>query len=369
MPWCTAPWSFWRFLRWRVDLVLSPYDLTLVDAAACAACVLGERVCTAMPLPATLERAAVLRALAGAPRYARLMEVWRWSVPLWRAGVLGSLLDGEHADGDAGAVRARVGAGGASGPWGALAAYAHAGLDVESEEGLDLAAADLLKGGPDPGLALPVCAGLDAFAARIGAVAVRRGGGALVGKGRARVESVAQQAERRLGETVAQVMVAIPAGADAEAILGARAATAAARGGLGAAIEAALDEGAGADEVARVRSAAAEFSGAMLAHDGSARRGGAGEDGVAWARVALRRLPVDATLLAAVAAEAKLNGAGGRVRASERWNREAGRDEAPGPGGVLRVLVVEASTLAPGEGAGRGDGRRGVASGGGAHGR
>lgn len=76
-----------------MDLALSPYDLTLLDPAALAACLLGERVATFLPVPAAgLDREQVATALATSPRYARLLESWRWSVPLWREGVISSLL-------------------------------------------------------------------------------------------------------------------------------------------------------------------------------------------------------------------------------------------------------------------------------------
>ncbi len=324
-----------------VDLALSPYDLTLLDPAAVAACVLGERVATFLPVPEGLEPDDVRRALVAAPRYARLLESWRWSIPLWREGVLSSLLGGEHAEGDAAAANQRV----CNDPvLQQLRALGQGEFDRSGPEGLDAAAADLLKGGPNPGVCVPICAGLDAFASRTGAIAVRRGAGAVAGPNRTRVDSAAQAAERHLGETVARLVVPVPAGADAGLLLCARAATANQRRRLSEAIAAAF--GAPAAErgsAARLRADGAAFAKAMEGF--SAGRGASRGGELAWVRIVLRRLPVESVVLSALAAAARVSGRGATKAGGGR--PVAGNGTHRGTGALLRVMVVEPMTIAP----------------------
>ncbi len=328
-----------------MDLALSPYDLTLLDPAAIAACLLGERVATFLPVPADLEPADVRTALAAAPRYARLLDAWRWSVPLWREGILCSLLAGEHAADDAAAVHQRLAADPAFAP---LRSFQHTTLDHTSPDGLDLTAADLLKGGPDPGISLPLCAGLDAFAARTGALTIRRGSGAVVGPNRTRADSAAQAAERHLGATVSQALLALPASADARLILLARAATADARRALSAAIEHAIDAPASSPAPpAELRAAAAAFSQAIEAF--AASRSPAQPDcPLVWVRIVLRHLPVESTLLSALAAAARISGRAPGTKSTGRTEPCRGtRAEPRAAAPILRTIVVEPMKLAP----------------------
>lgn len=330
-----------------VDLALSPYDLTLLDPAAVAACVLGERVATFLPVPERLEPDDVRRALVAAPRYARLLESWRWSIPLWREGVLSSLLSGEHAEGDAAAANERVCGDPALE---LLRVLGHGPPDRSSSDGLDAAAADILKGGPNPGVCVPICAGLDAFAARTGAIAVRRGTGAVSGPNRTRVDSAAQAAERHLGETVAQVVLPVPTGADAALLLLARAATANERRRLSEAIEAALG-GPQSDRAcaARLRAGGAAFGKAMEAFsvDRSAPRGCE----LVWVRIVLRRVPVESAVLSALAAAARVSGRGAAKGGGGR--PAVGNGKHVGTGALLRVMVVEPMKIAPSSSAAR----------------
>ncbi|MFN0011274.1 MAG: hypothetical protein ACKVS8_06470 [Phycisphaerales bacterium] len=324
-----------------MDLALSPYDLTLLDPAALAACLLGERVVTLLPVPAAgLGREHVAAAFATSPRYARLLDSWRWSVPLWREGVLSSLLEDEHAGSDTEQAAGRVAQEAA---WAGLQALMHAGLEPGTGEGLDLTAADLLKGGADPGISLPLCAGLDAFALRRGAVVVRRGAGVVAGPGRTRCDSAAQAAERQLGESVASVALPILLDADAGRILAARAVTGAQRRALGAAILRVLN----ADlcqrpaEVAALRTAAKAFADAI--EDFAATDTARCKTG--WVRLVLRRLPADATLLSAVAAARVMPGP---TSAPASPAPPRGRSERG-----LSVVVVEPMTIAPAPANGR----------------
>lgn len=221
------------------------------------------------------------------------------------------------------------------GAWAGLQALMHAGLEPGSGEGLDLTAADLLKGGADPGISLPLCAGLDAFALRCGAVVVRRGAGAVVGPTGTRHHSATQAAERQLGESLASIAIPILLDADAQRILAARAATGTPRRALGAAILRVLnaDPARRPAAVASLRSAATTFAEAIeffAATDPSRANTG-------WVRLVLRRLPADATLMGAVAAARVL------PRSPNVVPAVAPPPEREG----LNVIVVEPMTLAP----------------------
>jgi hypothetical protein len=142
-------------------------------------------------------------------RYARLVETWRWTEPLWREGLLDSSYQGDDAAGD---VRAA---------WDRLtlddryAPLRHFVRHTFSEGGADLieaAATDVLKGGPDPSICVPILAGLDRFAARHHLIVAR-----------AEPASVAQKAEADLIEPFARIVIPLLTQASAEAILEARA--------------------------------------------------------------------------------------------------------------------------------------------------
>lgn len=130
------------------------------------------------------ERERFEEACRGVRRYRELMEGWGWSMPLWRAGVIGSMWDGEDAGEDVREARERVRC---EERFEALRSF----LRETPEDALDeLAriAVDLIKGGSDPGVSVPMAAGLDAFAARHGLFVIRP-----------EASSVAQKGETRLG--------------------------------------------------------------------------------------------------------------------------------------------------------------------------
>lgn len=174
-----------------MDIAISPYHLTTREPPAMAWLLLASRVFTLAPGPRRAgERqstAAAMDAAARAPTYATMMQAWEWSMPLWRVGVLQSSLAQDDASADVHAVNQRI----AHDPaYMCLRSLMRAELLEDDTRYLESLARDLLKGGPDPGLSLPLVAAIDRFASRH-SMAVAR----------AHPVSVAQRAEVTLGTT------------------------------------------------------------------------------------------------------------------------------------------------------------------------
>jgi hypothetical protein len=87
----------------------------------------------------------------------------------------------------------------------------HSELYEDERAYLSAVAADLLKGGPDPGINVPVAAGLDRFATRHQIMVAR-----------SQPTSVVQVAEAKMGERLASVALPVLLQADADRILHAR---------------------------------------------------------------------------------------------------------------------------------------------------
>lgn len=191
----------------ELHLALSPYFLATREVQAVAALVLGTRVVTLLPTPREgHDRASVRAAVDRVPRYLRLMESWRWSTPLWRAGVIAACHGGRICAEELDGVYQRIGheqSLQAVRPLtrhvevhrraSALNRDAASGEEPDGEVDpyLNALAADLLKGGPDPGINIPITAALDRFAQTNNLIAVRSG-----------VDSIAQRAESRLARRI-----------------------------------------------------------------------------------------------------------------------------------------------------------------------
>ncbi|MFN7020933.1 MAG: hypothetical protein ACK4WH_06350 [Phycisphaerales bacterium] len=175
-----------------LDIAVSPYHLATREAPAMAALVLGTSVVTFLPHPAAgTSRHAVLDAVERSPRYLRLLEAWRWSTPLWRAGIISAVIDG-HAPCDAiGAVYEDVRADPAFTELRPLMSAMDRLRDENAAAYLDAMSNDLLRGGPDPGISIPVNAALERFGADHGYILAR-----------GVISSIAQRAEARLGVKV-----------------------------------------------------------------------------------------------------------------------------------------------------------------------
>lgn len=214
-------------------VALSPYHLTTREAPALAAALLATKAVTLVPTPQG-GRHGFLDAAETSPAYARLMECWRWSLPLWRSGVLASSLAGDDAGEDVAGVVGRIGRDDALLP---LRGFVQPTLFDTERPFLSAAAADLLKGGPDPAFTVPVAAGLDRFASRHGVMVMRSA-----------PASVAQQAEARLGTRAFAIGLPILMRGSAEQIMAARGLLAPSLGPLREAVAAIAADHAGAED-------------------------------------------------------------------------------------------------------------------------
>jgi hypothetical protein len=171
---------------------ISPYHLATREPAAMAALVLGTRAVTLLPHPsAGSSHQAVAAAVKRAPRYLRLLEAWRWSSALWRAGVVSSSADGEQAGSCLAGVYDDIRCEPPLADLRPLTRVADALADERPDAFLDALSNDLLRGGPDPGMSIPVNAALERFADRHRLIVVRSA-----------ASSIVQQAESRLATKV-----------------------------------------------------------------------------------------------------------------------------------------------------------------------
>ena len=189
--------------RAMLNLAVSPYHLSTREPVAAIALTLCDHAVTALPEPAEgRSRSDIRAAVDRLPRLLRVLESWRWSGPLWRAGVLGSGLPHDRPFDGVGAAGREVWTDEA---FARLAATAdppprvNEGGDsaratapgVEAARWLDALCADMLRGGPDPRISTAVVAALDRYAASHGCIAVR-----------GPTDSLAQRAEARLTDRV-----------------------------------------------------------------------------------------------------------------------------------------------------------------------
>lgn len=186
---------------------VSPYHLTTREPPAMAALLLATEVVTAVPGPVGVHAAVAARSAATrAPAFRELVRSWAWSKDLWQEGVLRSDVDGyeiiQEALGVLHAIRTDP----------RYAPLRRLMRDVGDEDVyLNAVAADLLKGGPDPGVLLPLSAAID----RVGAAHA-------MGVARSRAISVAQRAELRMLRDARSFVLPIFLQADATRILHAR---------------------------------------------------------------------------------------------------------------------------------------------------
>ncbi len=167
-----------------------------------AALLLAERVVTFIPSPLSgSDNESLGRAVELSPSYLRFMDSWRWSMPLWESGVVSAAFRNADASGD---IRHVCSALTSDDRFTPLRALMHEDLFEDEKRYLDAVSHDLLKGGPDPGVSLPVSAALDRFGCRNSLVVMR-----------AHPTSVAQRAEEKLSKRL--FTIAIPAVVQADA--------------------------------------------------------------------------------------------------------------------------------------------------------
>ncbi|CAN5869936.1 hypothetical protein BH11PLA1_BH11PLA1_15300 [soil metagenome] len=235
-------------------LVLSPYHLAARELPAMFAAQLATRTLTFIPAPADISRAGVTRAFRASPSYLRLFERLRPWAPLFEHGLMSADpspvpdLDAppdRFVDQAAADLRADP-------RWRELQPFLHRNDDEVTElERLERSALDMLKGGPDPALSLPVIAGLDRLAARAGALALRSGGGdgrapapcnVSAASGPVAAGSLAQQVEKMLGVNLFSFAAPILESASAATITRLRSELNQERAALAAAIDAACGD-------------------------------------------------------------------------------------------------------------------------------
>lgn len=185
-----------------MDLVISPYHLTTREPPALAAAVLSSRAITFLPEPFSgADARSLTRAVAASPRYLQAMDAWRWSQPLWDAGLFATR--GEH-DATLDHVHEAWEAICSRDDCAPLRSLLRPDLFAEQSRYLDAISRDLLRGGPDPGISLPVAAGLDRFACSNRLAVLRTA-----------ATSVAQRVEDRLAKRLLTVAVPLAVQADA----------------------------------------------------------------------------------------------------------------------------------------------------------
>lgn len=190
-------------------IAVSPYHLTTREPAAMGALLLAEQVVTMLPAPLQgTQWGDVRQAAQRVPKYLEFMQSWRWSMPLWQSGVIVSSLEGHEAIGQLRSVCDRIEAEERLTP---LRSLMKPELFEDHERYLDALANDLLRAGPDPGITVPVIAGLDEFAARHSAAVARP-----------EPTSVVQKAESASAEEVMSFAIPALMQGDAERIEEAR---------------------------------------------------------------------------------------------------------------------------------------------------
>ena len=226
---------------------ISPYHLTTREPAAMTALQLADHAVTMLPTPFTggvgVSRADVGRAMHTAPEYLAFMESWAWAEPLFAEGVIGSVYAGEDAAADVRGACERVDDDDTYGP---LRPLMRRALFEDESAYLRTIARDVLKAGPDPGVSIPVAAGLDSFAQRHGLVPVR-----------AEPSSLAQRAESRLAAGLFGLSLPVLLQASAERLLLVRALLADEADDLRSALLDAIDAG---GPVEAVRAAADRYA-------------------------------------------------------------------------------------------------------------
>ncbi len=157
-----------------MHLFLSPYEISARSPAAMFALLVADPEGGAVTfLPKPLEgdgSEQIAVALRDVPRFGQFMESWRWTQPLWHAGVLSRQHRGESPLEDIRLLSRRVAESPELAPLRSII-----GRDVFDTPVtfLDSVSRDLMRGGADPAVCVPMNAGIEQFAARLGLPLVR----------------------------------------------------------------------------------------------------------------------------------------------------------------------------------------------------
>lgn len=145
---------------------------------------LGSCVVTLLPTPTQgIDRESARRAADAAPRFLRLLDAWSWCGSLWRSSVVAAYVEEERCGESLGAAYEQIEQTSTLASLRRVTRHASqirraevslANKDNDAAFGfLDLLCADLLKGGGDPGISVPVVATLDRFGVEHRMVCVR----------------------------------------------------------------------------------------------------------------------------------------------------------------------------------------------------
>ncbi len=187
--------------------VLSPYDFHARSEAACAALLLAQCVVTVRPAPLEgISNEQLHIAATDAPAFAELVRAWSWSGPLWQAGVIRGEWDAAVPIDDIQRAAREIADGG-----GPLAGVVGDSPFEDTHAYLQAMSHDVMGGGRDPGVAVPVAIGLERFASRHGLAIIR-------GPGR----SLSSKFEARSTRRITQVTTTMVVGADAGELLALR---------------------------------------------------------------------------------------------------------------------------------------------------
>lgn len=201
----------------HLPTVLSPYELDGQSLGARVGLLLGQPASTLLPTP-TLGTSdqAIEDAIEHSPGYLKLMERWRWSSPLWNAGILVRGLEPQgplpwiraaardfDRDRTLATLTQRASPPGTPGP-------SPTATDTFDDDGVYLQALseDLRKGGVRPAVVLAVTAGLEAYSAATGATLVRTA-----------AQSTAGKHEDRSSRRIARAVLRMPTPEKADEIL------------------------------------------------------------------------------------------------------------------------------------------------------
>lgn len=276
-------------------LAVSPYHVTTREPPLMAALLLADRVVTMMPAPlAGRVRDQARAAAERVPGYLSLLRSWQWTVPLWEAGVIEGSFEGHDPAEDVRSACTRIDRDDRYAP---LRSLMRPGLFDTDEDYLDSLSRDLLRGGPDPAICVPVSAAMDRFALTHGLLPLR-----------SEPSSVAQRAEERLGERAFAIAVPVLVQAGARRILETRDRLAPQIQALGRAVDAtAAGEERSNGHGAALTDAARAYALAFEEHLPHLTRPGEDDDDecrVLAGTLAIVgvRLPIDAVLMSSLAA-------------------------------------------------------------------
>lgn len=155
--------------------VLSPYEIGS-SPAALAALLLADQdagVLTMLPAPFAGSDADAVRAAADrSPSYTRFIESWRWTGPLWRQGAIRAASEGAdfarrlaRASAEIALNRAHAPSADPESPPAASHEALHTDIFDDEDRFLEMVSRDLLRGGIDPGISLPIVALTERIAA------------------------------------------------------------------------------------------------------------------------------------------------------------------------------------------------------------